>query len=277
MRALVAQWEAKRHQLAVSVPAEQPSKQLWPAIAARTQPAAVRRPSAQTSWLRPAGFGLGGLAAGVLAASAVFFTASALFMTADEIAMRTGEKLPQSYVGLLTDAAGNGKAVAMLLDTFEKLLSKVSKLIVTVETDRPVPQARMCFSTVIAQNYGDSPIICIRSGCGNFCVLCRQVLLAVRLFNPTITEFNMKKITFKQMAALPLLCFALAGAVLAADTPSDTPVAQAIDEMAAGRQAVKDKKWTQAISSFKKAIAENPKNADAHNMLGYSHRAPGQV
>ena len=94
VRALVAHWEAKLYQLAVSAPAEQPPKQLWPAIAVRTQPAAVRRPPVWTSWLRPAGFGLGGLAAGVLAASAVFFTAPAPFMTADQIAMRTGEKLP---------------------------------------------------------------------------------------------------------------------------------------------------------------------------------------
>ena len=86
----------------------------------------------------------------------------------------------------------------------------------------------------------------------------------------------MKKLTFQQLALLPLLCFALAGTALAADTPSDTPTAQAADEMAAGRQAIKDQKWTQAISSFKKAIAENPRNADAHNLLGYSHRAMGK-
>ena len=86
----------------------------------------------------------------------------------------------------------------------------------------------------------------------------------------------MEKSTFKQLAALPLLCFALAATAIAADTPSETPVAQATDEMAAGRQAVKDQKWTQAVASFKKAIAENPKNADAHNMLGYSHRALGK-
>jgi anti-sigma-K factor RskA len=185
VRVLVAQWQARLGQLAVSVPVQQPSKKLWAAIAVRTQPTAIRQPSTWTNWLRPAGFGLGGLAAGVLAASAVFFTAPALFMTADQIAMRTGEKLPQSYVGLLTDAAGNGKvlasslrhgktmsikvigpftppaagrlvlwavpasgpafaigtvpatgtAVAMLPDTSEKLLSKVSKLIVTVELD----------------------------------------------------------------------------------------------------------------------------------------------
>lgn len=185
LRMLVAQWEGRLNQLATSIPVQQPSKQLWAVIAARTQPIATRQPSGWANWLRPAGFGLGGLAAGVLAASAVFFTTPALFMTADQIAMRTGEKLPQSYVGLLTDAAGNGKvlasslrygktmsikaigpftppaagrlvlwavpanapafaigtvpatgtAVAILPDTSEKLLSKVSKLVVTVETD----------------------------------------------------------------------------------------------------------------------------------------------
>ena len=191
VRVLVAQWEARLGQLATSIPAQQPSKQVWAAIAARTQPATRTQPAAAVSasgwlgWLKPAGFGLGGLAAGVLAASAVFFTAPALFMTADQIAMRTGEKLPQSYVGLLTDAAGNGKvlasslrhgktmsikvigpfmppvagrlvlwavpavgpafaigtvpdagsAVSVLPDTSEKLLSKVSKLIVTVELE----------------------------------------------------------------------------------------------------------------------------------------------
>lgn len=182
VRMLVTQWEARLGELAASIPPQQPSKQLWEAIAMRTQPAA-HHTSAWPGWLRPVGFGFGGLAVGVLAASAVFFTAPALFMTADQVAMRTGEKLPQSYVGLLTDAAGNGKvlasslrhgktmsikvigpltppatgrlvlwavpanapafaigtvpatgtAVALLPDTSEKLLSKVNKLIITVE------------------------------------------------------------------------------------------------------------------------------------------------
>ncbi len=190
VRVLVAQWQSRLGQLAVSVPARQPSKHVWAAIATRTQPAQRTQPlavspSRWSGWLRPAGLGMGGLAAGVLVASAVFFTAPALFMTTDQIAMRTGEKLPQSYVGLLTDEAGNGKvlasslrhgttmsikvigtftppstgrlvlwavpanapafaigtvpgngtAVAMLPDTSEKLLSKVSKLIVTVENE----------------------------------------------------------------------------------------------------------------------------------------------
>lgn len=185
VRLLVAQWESRLGQLATSVPAQKPSRQLWPAIAARTQPAAVSRPSVWPAWLRPAGFGFGGLAVGLIAVSAVVFTAPAVFMTSDQAAMRMGEKLPQSYVGLLTDTQGNGKvlvsslrhgktmsikvigpfappaagrlvlwavpadapafaignvpttgtAVTALPDTSEKLLSKVSKLVVTVETE----------------------------------------------------------------------------------------------------------------------------------------------
>jgi hypothetical protein len=114
-------------------------------------------------------------------------------MSSDQLAMRSGERLPQSYVGLLTDAQGNGKllvsslrhgktmtvkvigpitppasgrlvlwavpasgpgvlagyalptsgsAVSMLPDTSEKLLSKVGKLVVTLETDAHPGQTR---------------------------------------------------------------------------------------------------------------------------------------
>lgn len=186
VRVLVTQWEARLGQLAVSVPAHKPSPKVWAAIAARTQPAKpLQAKTSWLGWLKPAGFGFGGLAAGVIAASAFFIAMPTLFMSSDQLAMRSGERLPQSYVGLLTDAQGNGKllvsslrhgktmtvkvigpitppatgrlvlwavpasgpafslgamptsgtAVAMLPDTSEKLLSKVSKLVVTLETD----------------------------------------------------------------------------------------------------------------------------------------------
>lgn len=186
VRVLVTQWEARLGQLAVSVPPYKPSPRVWAAIAARTQPAnPVQAKTSWLGWLKPAGFGFGGLAAGVIAASAFFIAMPTLFMSSDQLAMRSGEKLPQSYVGLLTDAQGNGKllvsslrhgktmavkvigpitppttgrlvlwavpangpafslgavptsgsAVSMLPDTSEKLLSKVSKLVVTLETD----------------------------------------------------------------------------------------------------------------------------------------------
>ncbi|MDO8388748.1 MAG: anti-sigma factor [Polaromonas sp.] len=190
VRVRVAQWEARLGQLAASVPAQQPSAQVWKAIAARTQAAAATPASAGMGWLKPAGWGFGGLAAGVIAAGMLFASVPGLFISSDRAAMRTGEKLPQSYVGLLTDAQGNGKllvsslrhgktmtvkvlgpitapasgrlmlwalpasgpafalgpvpvtgsAVSMLPDTSEKLLSSVSKLVVTLETD-PAPAA----------------------------------------------------------------------------------------------------------------------------------------
>jgi anti-sigma-K factor RskA len=197
VRVRVAQWEARLGQLAVSVPAQQPSPQLWKAIAARTQPQAAAASGRWLGWLKPAGFGFGGLAAGVMAASLLFVTAPGVFMTSDQLAMRSGEKLPQSYVGLLTDAQGKGKllvsslrhgktmtvkvigpitppasgtlvlwavptdgpafalgpvpstgsAVSMLPDTSEKLLSKVSTLIVTLESSAtPASPGAVVFS-----------------------------------------------------------------------------------------------------------------------------------
>ncbi len=199
VRALVSQWEARLGQLAVSVPALQPSSRLWTAIAARTRPA--RESTATAGWLgrlKPAGLGLGGLAAGILAASLLFVTAPTMFISSDQLAMRSGEKLPQSYVGLLTDAQGHGKllvsslrhgktmtvkvigpitppasgtlmlwavpasgqafslgkvptsgsAVTVLPDTSEKLLAKVSLLVVTLEaSETPVtPGGTIVFS-----------------------------------------------------------------------------------------------------------------------------------
>ena len=86
----------------------------------------------------------------------------------------------------------------------------------------------------------------------------------------------MKKFTFKALIALPLLNIGLAGPVLAADTET-TPIANAkADDYAAGQKALSAKNWALAASSFKKVVAENPKNADAYNLLGYSSRWLGK-
>jgi anti-sigma-K factor RskA len=180
----VTHWEARLGQLAQSVPAIRPSPRVWHAIEARTRPAPAASTGAWPGWLKPAGFGLGGVAAGLVVAFALVLAAPPLFFSPDQVAMRAGEKLPQSYVGLLTDAQGDGKvlvsslrhgramtvkvigaitppasgrlvlwalpanappfvlgnvptsgsAVSQLPDTSEKLLSKVRKLAVTVET-----------------------------------------------------------------------------------------------------------------------------------------------
>jgi anti-sigma-K factor RskA len=127
VRALVAQWEQRLGQLALSVPARRPSAHLWRAIAARTRP--VAKPKAAVSrwpsWLRPAGFGLGGAVAGVIAASALFLSAPGLFITSDQLAMRSGERLPQSYVGVLTDAQGQGRLLVSSLRHGKTMTLKV--------------------------------------------------------------------------------------------------------------------------------------------------------
>jgi anti-sigma-K factor RskA len=112
----VTEWEGRLGRLATSVPAIRPSAGVWRAIEARTRPqSAGQVAGGGASWLRPAGIGLGGVLAGLLFAVLLLVTAPALFLTTDQVAMRTGEKLPQSYVGLLTDAQGNGKLLVSSL------------------------------------------------------------------------------------------------------------------------------------------------------------------
>ncbi len=202
VQTMVTLWEVRLGELALAIPPQQPSPKVWAAISARTlEPKAQLaplNPPAWLGWLLPAGFGFGGLAAGMLTAAALFFLAPTLFVSSEQIAMRTGERLPPSYVGLLTDQAGNGKVLVSSLrqgktmavkiigpinatpvgrmvlwahpsdglpfavgtvpakgavltslpDTSEKLFSKVSKLVITLETeDKPAsPRGPVLFS-----------------------------------------------------------------------------------------------------------------------------------
>ncbi|MBD9392085.1 anti-sigma factor domain-containing protein [Acidovorax sp. ACV01] len=198
---LVAQWEGRLGMLARSVPVQQPPQRVWAAIEARTRPRDVKDAAPQGGWAgvlwRRHGVlqGLAGVVLGVVATVALVAAVPTLFVSSDQVALRAGDKLPQAYVGLLTDEAGNGKvlvsslrhgrtltvkvigpitlpampatsatmagaapqlvlwavpadgapfvlgtvpvagsAVSVLPDTSEKLLLKVSKLMVTLET-----------------------------------------------------------------------------------------------------------------------------------------------
>ena len=46
-------------------------------------------------------------------------------------------------------------------------------------------------------------------------------------------------------------------------------------DVAAGRQAIKVKDFKSAVDNLTKAVEQNPKDADAHTMLGYSYRKLG--
>jgi Flp pilus assembly protein TadD len=67
-------------------------------------------------------------------------------------------------------------------------------------------------------------------------------------------------------------CMGIASTSFAAETET-TPTANKEDkDFEAGKAAIKAKKWNDAIVSFKKVVARDATNADAHNYLGYAYR-----
>lgn len=60
-------------------------------------------------------------------------------------------------------------------------------------------------------------------------------------------------------------------AVLAADTPVFTPptVAERLEQ---ARKAIGDRQWSKALAELNRAVRDEPRNADIHNLLGYSYR-----
>ena len=60
-----------------------------------------------------------------------------------------------------------------------------------------------------------------------------------------------------------------------ADMPRDKPEKSESANIVAGRKAIDAKDYKAAIGHLTKAVQEEPKNADAHSMLGYSYRKVG--
>ena len=78
-------------------------------------------------------------------------------------------------------------------------------------------------------------------------------------------------------AALSLIAtLSIAAGVWAADTESSPARAVASADYQAGKEAVEAKQWTVAADHFRRATLQDPKNADAWNMLGYSSRWAGK-
>jgi Tfp pilus assembly protein PilF len=88
----------------------------------------------------------------------------------------------------------------------------------------------------------------------------------------------MNKLTLQTHLRFAILSFSMlyltSSSLHAADTPTDAPVAKpaASNALQTGRDAVKAKDWDKAIVQFKLATVQEPKNADAYNMLAYSYR-----
>lgn len=62
------------------------------------------------------------------------------------------------------------------------------------------------------------------------------------------------------------------GRAFAVDTREKEETVPTSPSLAAGRKAVDDKDFTGAIQHLTKAASETPKDADVHNLLGYSYR-----
>ena len=74
----------------------------------------------------------------------------------------------------------------------------------------------------------------------------------------------------KPLSALTQLTSALL--VHANDTASAAGEPSVAERMANARAAIKANKWKDAQGELKVALADDPKNADAHNLLAYSYR-----
>jgi anti-sigma-K factor RskA len=133
--AAAAPWTADTHTPAPAREAR--SRRMWQAIAAQTQaplvpvpvPVAPRAPAAathapprarahsagsdSTRWFRPSAWAglFGGAFAGAACAVLVMMARPDWVTSTDRVAMRIDERLPQSYVGLLTDDQGQGRAL----------------------------------------------------------------------------------------------------------------------------------------------------------------------
>lgn len=82
--------------------------------------------------------------------------------------------------------------------------------------------------------------------------------------------------TLRHFFVVPFMALAFAGAAQAADMQT-TPVENAqVDDFTVGKKAIDGKHWAEAVASFSKVVAKNPKNADAYNYLGYSNRWLGK-
>ena len=84
-------------------------------------------------------------------------------------------------------------------------------------------------------------------------------------------EFYMKSL-------LAVITLVLGFLLMQARAFADLPEAKTENSnLSAGRQAIEAKDFKSAVKSLTIAVQENPKDADAHTMLGYSYRKLGTL
>jgi len=78
-----------------------------------------------------------------------------------------------------------------------------------------------------------------------------------------------------RVAAILLAAWMLGGLHLPAQadpTEMDPDLATTDEDYAAGKKAIVDKQWEEAIARLRKAEVRHPDHADLQNYLGYAHR-----
>ena len=80
---------------------------------------------------------------------------------------------------------------------------------------------------------------------------------------------------FRAVAAMTTVIALAAACAFAADmTP---PASASAETLTAAREAIKAGRWADAIKLLDEAAVKAPKDADVHNLLGYSHRKSGNL
>lgn len=85
----------------------------------------------------------------------------------------------------------------------------------------------------------------------------------------------MKRILFSSLVAACLV----APLAQAADTPGSNPSIKSptvAERLASARKSLDAKEWSAAMRELNAALREDPRNADVHNLLGYTYRKQPQ-
>lgn len=78
----------------------------------------------------------------------------------------------------------------------------------------------------------------------------------------------MKHLLIPAILAFSLACLS----VQAADTGPVVTPPTASERIDIARQAIRNKEWRKALAELNRAVRDEPRNADIHNLLGYSYR-----
>ncbi|HQR98452.1 MULTISPECIES: tetratricopeptide repeat protein [unclassified Polaromonas] len=77
---------------------------------------------------------------------------------------------------------------------------------------------------------------------------------------------------FKPLLMALAACASLAHAVDSPGSIPNMPRTSVSDRLSTARTAIAAKDWSRAMSELSAAAREEPRNADVHNLLGYSYR-----